>query len=110
MNIHKIILSNKYLRYTPFWCWYRLMIHLDCHLDDRFVYQDFWNSINEGYAQMMDDAMWLQYFGAKPEKILLSRRDYDKLVEVLNNPPEPSQGLIDLMKRPSPFIDNDTSN
>jgi uncharacterized protein (DUF1778 family) len=33
----------------------------------------------------------------------MSEEDYDKLVEAINSPPKPSQGLIDLMNRPSPW-------
>jgi len=32
----------------------------------------------------------IKYFGAKPEKIYLSQRDYDALVEKINNP-DPEQ-------------------
>jgi len=47
-HLNKLIISNKYLRYTPFWNWYRLMNQRDYRLDDRHLYQDFWMSINSG--------------------------------------------------------------
>jgi len=31
----------------------------------------------------------IKYFGAKPEKIYLSQRDYDALVRRINEPPDP---------------------
>lgn len=86
--LNKWIISNRYLRYTPFWCWYRLMNHQDYRLDDRFLYQDFWNSINEGQTQMVEDGEWLKYFGAKPEKIYVSKEAYDELVRRINEPPD----------------------
>ena len=49
IHLNKLIISNKYLRYTPLWNWYRLINHRDYRLDDRHLYQDFWNSINEGH-------------------------------------------------------------
>ena len=35
--------------------------------------------------------------------IYVTKEDYDKLMEMLDNPPAPSQGLIDLMNRKSPW-------
>jgi hypothetical protein len=49
--LNKLIITNKYLRYTPIWCWYRLINHRDYRLDDRHLYQDFWMSINSGLYQ-----------------------------------------------------------
>ena len=46
----------------------------------------------------------LKYFGAKPETIYLSQRDYDTLVERINNPdPEQIESLRKLMSRKSPW-------
>jgi hypothetical protein len=102
--LSKWIISNRYLRYTPVWFWYRLINHEDYRLDDRFLYQDFWNSICEGQTQMVEDDKWMTYFGAKPETIYLSQRDYDTLVEKINNPdPEQIESLRKLLQRPSPW-------
>lgn len=94
--------------YTPFWCWYRLINHRAYRLDHSFLYQDFWNSINEGQMQMVDDHMWLTYFGAKPQKIYLSKKDYDSLVERLNQPPDPDtiESLRKLLNRKAPWDDD----
>ena len=107
MNFHKLIISNKFLRYTPFWCWYRLMNHEDYRLDDRFLYQDFWNSINEGYSQMVEDDKWMTYFGAKPEKVYVSQETYDELVRRINEPPDPKvvERVRELMQKPAPWDD-----
>jgi hypothetical protein len=46
----------------------------------------------------------LKYFGAKPETIYVSQRDYDALVEKINNPdPEQIESLKKLMNRKSPW-------
>ena len=107
MNFHKLIISNKFLRYTPFWYWFRLMNHEDYRLDDRFLYQDFWNSINEGYSQMVEDDKWMTYFGAKPEKVYVSQETYDELVRRINEPPDPKvvERVRELMQKPAPWDD-----
>jgi hypothetical protein len=44
----------------------------------------------------------LKYFGTKPEKIYLSQRDYDVLVEKINNPdPEQIESLRKILQRKS---------
>jgi hypothetical protein len=102
--LNKLIITNKYLRYSSFWFWWRLISHEDYRLDDRFLYQDFWNSINEGQTQMVEDDKWMTYFGAKPETMYVSQRDYDLLVEKINNhDPEQIESLRKLLQRPSPW-------
>ena len=104
-NVNKTIIGFKPIRYTPFWCWYRLINHRDYRLDDNFLYQDFWNSINEGQTQMIEDDKWLTYFGAKPEKIYVSAEAYDELVRRINAPPDPEvqEKIRKLMERVPPW-------
>jgi hypothetical protein len=46
----------------------------------------------------------IKYFGAKPETIYLSQRDYDALVEKINNPdPEQIESLRKLLNRKAPW-------
>jgi hypothetical protein len=49
----------------------------------------------------------IKYFGAKPEKIYLSQRDYDALVERLNEPPDPKvvERFREIMNRKAPWDD-----
>jgi hypothetical protein len=48
----------------------------------------------------------IKYFGAKPETIYLSQRDYDALVEKINNPdPEQIESLKKLLNRRAPWDD-----
>jgi hypothetical protein len=101
--LNKLIIGNKYLRYSSFWCWWRLISHEDYRLDDRFLYQDFWNSINEGQTQMVEDDKWMTYFGAKPETMYVSQEAYDELVRRINEKPKFNQKLYDLMSKKSPW-------
>ena len=101
--LNKFINGNKYLRHTSFGFWFRLIIHRDYQLDDRFLYQDFWNSINFGQTQMIEDAKWLEYFGAKPETIYVSQEAYDELVRRINEPPKYNENLAKLLQRKSPW-------
>jgi hypothetical protein len=77
------------------------MSHDDYRLDDRFRYQDFWNSICTGQTQMVEDDKWMTYFGAKPETMYVSQEAYDELVRRINEPPKFNQKLYDLMSKKS---------
>jgi hypothetical protein len=50
--LHKLILNNKYLRYTPFFWWWRLISHEGFRFDDYYVWGEFWHSINSGFMDM----------------------------------------------------------
>ena len=88
---------------------------IDCYNDgDEWGYDEFWESLSIGWFQEYiypyDDPYNLTI---SPERKLrlaqelptfyVSPEAYDKLVEAINSPPKPSQGLIDLMNRPSPW-------
>jgi hypothetical protein len=46
----------------------------------------------------------IKYFGAKPETIYVSQKDYDALVKKINNPdPEQIESLRKLMSGKSPW-------
>jgi hypothetical protein len=47
----------------------------------------------------------LKYFGAKPETIYVSQEAYDKLIEIINRPPDPEtvEKLKKLMSRKAPW-------
>ena len=107
MNFYKLIINNKFLRYTPFWWWYRLMNHEGFRFDDYGVWGSFWISINRGYVDMEYKYEFEKFWGkgAKVETIVLPKEDYDTLVERLNQPPDPKQieSLRKLMSRKSPW-------
>jgi hypothetical protein len=50
--INKLIISNRFLRHTPFWWWYRLINHEGFRFDDYYVWGSFWSSLNGGWLDM----------------------------------------------------------
>jgi hypothetical protein len=106
--LNKWIIGNKYLRYTPFWWWYRLMSHEGFRFDDYHIWKEFWYSINSGWCDMEYDWEFEKFWGkgAKAEQIVLHREDYDAIVEKINNPdPEQIESLRKLLQRKSPWDD-----
>jgi hypothetical protein len=96
--LHKLIIGNRYLRYTPFWWWYRLMSHQGFRFDDYHIWTEFWYSINKGYVDTEYKWEFEKFWGkgAKPEPIYVSQEDYDKLQEMIAEPPELNPKLIEL--------------
>ena len=103
--LHKLIISNRFLRYTPFWWWYRLMSHQGFRFDDYHVWKEFWSSLSGGWLDMNYQWEFETFWGkgAKPEPIYVSQEDYDKLQEMIENPPPPSPKLIELLNRKAPW-------
>ena len=88
---------------------------IDCYNDgDEWGYDEFWESLSIGWFQEYiypyDDPYNLTI---SPERKLrlaqelptfyVSPEAYDKLIEAINSPSKPSQGLIDLMNRKAPW-------
>ncbi len=50
----------------------------------------------------------IKYFGAKPEKVYVSKEAYDELVRRINEPPDPTvvERLKQIMSKPAPWDDN----
>ena len=63
--IHKLILTNKYLRYTPAWWWWRLVTHEGFRFDDYYVWGEFWHSINSGFMDMNYQYEYKNVWGEK---------------------------------------------
>ena len=103
--LHKLIIGNRYLRYHPIWWWYRLMSHQGFRFDDYHVWKEFWSSLSGGWLDMNYQWEFETYWGkgAKPEPIYVSQEDYDKLQEMIENPPPPSLALIELLNRKAPW-------
>jgi len=103
--INKWIISNRLLRYTPFWWWYRLMSHEGFRFDDYHIWGSFWSSLSGGWLDMNYQWEFEAYWGkgAKPEPIYVSQEDYDKLQEMIENPQPPSPSLIELLNRKAPW-------
>jgi hypothetical protein len=83
------------------------MSHQGFRFDDYHLWKSFWSSLNGGHIDMNYKWAFEQYWGkgAKPETIVLSREDYDALVERLNQPPDPEQveKLKKLFNRRAPW-------
>lgn len=72
------------------------------------IYDFFWPFWYQ-YKNWQYERKCIKYFGAKPEKIYLSQKDYDSLLERLNSPPDPKQieSLKKIMSRVPPWEKND---
>ena len=103
--LNKWIIGFKPIKYTIFWYWYRLINHSGWRMDDNQRYWDFWLNLNHGWDHMNYKWEFEKFWGknAKPEVRYISPEAYDKLVEMIERPSKPSQGLIDLMNRKSPW-------
>ena len=104
--INKWIISNRFLRYTTFWFWFRLANHSNWRMDDHQRYWDFWNSVNQGFLDMNYQAEFEKFWGkgAQPMKIVLKNEDFDALVERLELPSDATMESVKrLMNRKSPF-------
>jgi hypothetical protein len=109
MNFHKLIINNRFLRYSSFWWWFRLISHQGFRFDDYDVWGSFWISINRGYVDMEYKYEFEKFWGkgAKPEKIVLPAKDFDALVERLNEPPDPKvvERFKQIMSKKAPWDD-----
>jgi len=107
----RFIISNRFLRYSSFWWWVRLMSHEGFRFDDYHIWSSFWSSLNRGYLDMNYKWEFEKFWGKgsyPPETIVLPAEDFDALAERLNNPnPEQIKSLKKLLNRHSPW-DEDT--
>ena len=105
--LNKWIIGLKPIRYTPFWWWYRLISHEGFRFDDYYVWKEFWMSLNQGYLDMNYQWEFEKFWGkgAKPEKIILPKEDFDALVERLNAPPDPEamKRIARVLSRKAPW-------
>jgi hypothetical protein len=78
-------------------------------MDDHQRYWDFWLNLNKGYDDMNYKWEFEKFFGkgAKPEKIVLPAKDFDALVERLNEPPDPKvvERFKQIMSKKAPWDD-----
>jgi hypothetical protein len=111
MNFHKLIIGSRFLRYSSFWWWYRLISHEGFRFDDYGVWGFFWSSLNGGYLDMEYKYEFEKYWGKgsyPPEKITLPAKDFDALVEMLELPSEETMESVKrLMNRKAPWDDEE---
>ncbi len=105
--LNKWIIGFKPIMYSPFWYWFRLINHSYWRMDDYQRYQDFWLNLNDGWHDMNYKWEFEKFWGkgAKPEKIILPKKDFDALVERLNQPPDPEviEKITRVLKRKAPW-------
>jgi len=67
--------------------------------------RNFFLSLWYKYKSWRYERKCIKYFGAKPETIYVSQRDYDALVRRINVPPDPEvqERMRKLLQRPSPW-------
>jgi hypothetical protein len=87
------------------------MSHEVFRFDDYHILSSFWSSLNRGYLYMNYKWEFEKFRGEgsyPPETIVLPAKDFDALVERLNNPePEQIESLKKLLNCHSPW-DEDT--
>ena len=82
------------------------MSHEGFRFDDYHIWKEFWYSINSGWCDMEYNWEFEKFWGegAKAETMYVSQKDYDTLVESINNPdPEQIESLRKLMNRKDPW-------
>ena len=81
------------------------MSHQGFRFDDYHVWKEFWSSLSGGWLDMNYKWEFEKFWGkgAKPEIMYVSHEAYDKLQEMIENPPPPSPELIELLNRKTPF-------
>ena len=67
--------------------------------------RNFFLSLWYKYKSWRYERKCIKYFGAKPEKIYVSQRDYDELVRRINEPPDPAvvERLKEIMSKKAPW-------
>ncbi len=106
----RFIISSRYLRYTSFWWWVRLMSHQGFRFDDYHIWESFWSSLNGGWLDMNYKWEFEKFWGKgsyPPERIVLPAKDFDALVERLELPSEATmESVRRLMNRKAPWDDD----
>jgi len=104
--LNKSIIGFNQIKYTPFWWWYRLMSHSGFRFDDYHVWGEFWHSLNHGWEHMDYVYKFEEFWGKgsyPPEKIVLPQKDFDALVEKLNEPPQYNEKIARVLQRKAPW-------
>lgn len=65
--------------------------------------RNFFLSLWYKYKEWNYERKCIKYFGVKPEIIVLSQKNYDSLVEKLNEPPEYNENLSKLLQKKAPW-------
>ena len=81
------------------------MSHQGFRFDDYHIWGEFWSSLSGGWLDMDYQWEFEAYWGkgSKPETIYVSQEAYDKLQEMIAEPPKPIPALTELLNRKTPF-------
>ena len=84
------------------------MSHQGFRFDDYHIWGEFWHSLNSEWEHMEYLYKFEKFWGEgsyPPEKIILSKQNYDALVERLNEPPDPKsiERLTEILRKPAPW-------
>ena len=85
------------------------MSHSGFRFDDYHIWESFWSCLNGGWLDMNYQWEFEKFWGkgAKPERIVLPAKDFDALVERLNEPPQYNENLAKLLQRKAPWNDEE---
>ena len=107
MNLTKFIATNRFLRHSAFYWWWKLMNHDDFRLDDFSITREFWSSINKGWELMEYKWVFEEFWGKgsyPPPTTTLSKEDFDTIAKDLPSE-ETMESIKRLMKRPLPWTE-----
>jgi hypothetical protein len=81
------------------------MSHEGFRFDDYHIWESFWSSLNGGWLDMNYKWEFEKFWGkgAKPEKIILSKENFDALVDRLNEPPQYNEKIARVLQRKAPW-------
>ena len=70
--------------------------------------RNFLLSLWHNYKNWRWERKCIKYFGAKPEKVYVSKEAYDELLRRINEPPDPKvvERFKQIMSKPAPWDDN----
>ena len=105
MNLTKFIATNRFLRHSAFYWWWRVINHDDFRLDDFTITREFWSAINQGWELMEYKWVFEEFWGKgsyPPPTITLSKEDFDTIAKDLPSE-ETMESIKRLMNKPSPW-------
>jgi len=83
------------------------MSHEGFRFDDYHIWKSFWSSLNGGWLDMNYQWEFEKFWGkgAKPETMYVSQEAYDKLQEMIAEPPDPKfvERFCEILNKPAPW-------
>ena len=82
------------------------MSHEGFRFDDYHVWREFWHSLNHGWEHIQYVNEFEKFWGKgsyPPELIVLPQKDFDSLVEKLNEPPQYDEKIARVLQRKAPW-------